>query len=191
MARACAERPGTMAALVRLDPDQVEHLVADVEGAVIANDNAPGQVVVAGPEEAVDRASALAREAGGRALPIEVEGAFHSPAMEPAVPAVAEFVASLELRDPEVPLVSGTTAAPVTTAAEIATALVEGILAPVRWREVQLALQAQGVATLLELGPGGVLKGLAKRTVGELEVLTVGTPEQAEHAAVALTARAH
>ena len=191
MARACAERPGTMAAVVRLDPDQVEHLVADVEGAVIANDNAPGQVVVAGPEEAVDRASALAREAGGRALPIEVEGAFHSPAMEPAVPAVAEFVASLELRDPEVPLVSGTTAAPVTTAAEIATALVEGILAPVRWREVQLALQAQGVATLLELGPGGVLKGLAKRTVGELEVLTVGTPEQAEHAAVALTARAH
>ena len=191
MARACAQRPGTMAALVRLDPDQVEHLVAGVEGAVVANDNAPGQVVVAGPEEAVGRVSALAREAGGRALPIEVEGAFHSPAMEPAVPAVAEFVATLELRDPEVPLVSGTTASPVTTAAEIATALVEGILAPVRWREVQLALQDRGATTLLELGPGGVLKGLAKRTVRELEVLTVDTPEQAEHAAAALTARAH
>ncbi len=191
MAWACAQRPGTMAALVRLEPNQVDDLVARVDGAVVANDNAPGQVVVAGPDEAVERVAALAREAGGRALPIEVEGAFHSPAMEPAVPAVAELVASLELRDPVVSLISGTTAAPLTTAAEVATALVEGILAPVRWREVQLELQARAVTTLLELGPGGVLKGLAKRTVGDLEVLTVDTPEQTEHATAALTARAH
>jgi [acyl-carrier-protein] S-malonyltransferase len=191
MARACAQRPGTMAALVRLEPAQVADLVARVDGAVVANDNAPGQVVVAGPEEDVERVAALARQAGGRALPIEVEGAFHSPAMEPAVPAVAEVVDSLELRDPTVPLVSGTTAAPLTTAAEVATALVDGVLAPVRWREVQLALQDRGATTLVELGPGGVLKGLAKRTVGDLEFLSVDTPEQAEHATAALMARAH
>ena len=190
MARACAQRPGTMAALVRLEPPQVEDLVARVEDAVIANDNAPGQVVVAGSDEAVSRVAVLAREAGGRALPIEVEGAFHSPAMAPAVPDVAEVVEALDLRDPEVPLVSGTSASPLTTAAAVATALVEGILAPVRWREVQLELQARGVTTLLELGPGGVLKGLAKRTVSDLEVLTVDGPEQADDAMAALTARA-
>jgi [acyl-carrier-protein] S-malonyltransferase len=190
MARACAQRPGTMAALVRLEPEQIDRLVEDVDGAVVANDNAPGQVVVAGSEQAVHRLAELAREAGGRVLSIEVEGAFHSPAMEPAVPAVAELVDGLELRDPEIPLVSGTSASPLTTAAQIRSALVEGILAPVRWREVQLELQARGVTTLVELGPGGVLKGLAKRTVRDLEVLTVASPEQVEPAMAALTVRA-
>jgi [acyl-carrier-protein] S-malonyltransferase len=190
MARACAERPGTMAALVRLAPEQVEQLVSQVDGAVVANDNAPGQIVVAGSEDAVRRVAELAREAGGRALPVEVEGAFHSPAMEPAVPAVAELVASLELWDPEVPLVSGTSASPLTTASEVATALVEGILARVRWREVQLELQARGVTTLLELGPGRVLTGLAKRTVGDLELLSIDSPEAVDHAMAVATVRA-
>lgn len=188
MGRACAEQPGTMAALVRLTSEQVTDLVEQVDDVVVANDNAPGQVVVAGSEGAVAQIAELARRAGGRALPIEVEGAFHSPAMAGAVPAVSAALAELDVRDPDVPLVSGATASPLTTGDDIASALVDGILAPVRWREVQLELQARGVTTLVELGPGGVLTGMAKRTVPDLDVVGIATPEQAEQAAELLTA---
>lgn len=188
MARACARQPGTMTAIVRLDREQVDDLAARVDGVVVANDNAPGQVVVAGTEDGIAEVTELARAAGGRALPIEVEGPFHSPAMADAVPTVVELIASLDVADPAVPLVSGATASALTTGQEVADALVDGILAPVRWREVQLELQARGVTTLVELGPGGVLKGMAKRTVPDLDVVTVATPEQAEQAAAHLLA---
>lgn len=186
MGRACRAHPGTMSALVRLTPDQVTEVLGDEEDVVVANDNAPGQVVVAGPDQGVARVAERAREAGGRALPIEVEGAFHSPAMAGAVPEVTGVVDDLAWRAPTVPLVSGTTGAPCSAAEDVRTAIVEGILSPVRWREVQTTLAAAGVTTLVELGPGGVLRGLAKRTVPDLEVVTVAEPEQAEEAAAAL-----
>lgn len=188
MGRACVEQPGTMTALVRLEPGRVRELVDRVDEVVVANDNAPGQVVVAGSADGVAEIAELARSAGGRALSVEVEGAFHSPAMAGAVPAVSDALATLEVGDPDVPLVSGVRAVPLTTGEDIAAAIVDGILSPVRWREVQLELKARGVTTLVELGPGGVLKGLAKRTVPDLDVITVATPEQAEHAIEAVTA---
>jgi [acyl-carrier-protein] S-malonyltransferase len=154
---------------------------------VVANDNAPGQVVVAGDPGAVARAAQRAREEGGRALPLEVEGAFHSPAMEPAVAAVEETLLRLEVRDPEVPLVSGTTGAPVRDSASIAAALTTGILSPVRWREVQEALAGLGAGLLVELGPGGVLKGLARRTVPDLAAHAVAGPEDLESVARLVT----
>jgi [acyl-carrier-protein] S-malonyltransferase len=177
MAEACAANPGTMAAVVKLSPDAVEVLVDEDPDLVIANDNAPGQVVLAGTPQAVVRLRERAREAGGRALPLDVEGAFHSPAMAPAVERVAASVASLEVRDPAVPVVSGTSARALTTGASIAAALVDGILSPVRWREVQATLAGLGVRHLVEVGPGGVLAGLAKRTVPDLEVRTVAGPD--------------
>jgi [acyl-carrier-protein] S-malonyltransferase len=180
MGDACRTEPGTMLALIRLDPDRVDTLIADIDDVVVANDNAPGQVVVAGSADGIARAGEAARDAGGRAMPIEVEGAFHSPAMRTAVAPVADALGSVELRDPEVPLVSGTTASPLHRAVDVERALVDGILAPVRWREVQLALAEAGVTTLVELGPGGVLKGLAKRTVRDLEVVTVAEPGDVE-----------
>jgi [acyl-carrier-protein] S-malonyltransferase len=177
MGEACAANPGTMAAVVKLGPDAVEVLVEGIEGLVIANDNAPGQVVVAGTPEAVASVRDQARDAGGRALPLDVEGAFHSPAMAPAVEVVAARLAELEVRDPVVPLVSGTTASALEDAVGIAGALVDGILSPVRWREVQLELARLGVTEVVEVGPGGVLAGLAKRTIPDVRVTTVATPD--------------
>ena len=180
MGEACAASPGTMAAVVKLNPDAVEVLVDGIDGLVVANDNAPGQVVVAGAPDAVAAVRERAKDAGGRALPLDVEGAFHSPAMAPAVDAVRAVLADVHLADPEVPVVSGATAREVERAAPLADALVAGILSPVRWREVQLRLAERGVTHLVEVGPGGVLAGLAKRTVPELEVHTVATPEDLE-----------
>ena len=177
MGDACATNPGSLAAVVKLTPEQVEEVVATVDEVVIANDNAPGQVVVAGPPDALATLRDQVREAGGRALPLDVEGAFHSPAMEPAVAPVAEAVAALPFTDPEVPLVTGTTGQTLLAGDAIAQALVDGILSSVRWRLVQQRLAEAGVSTIVEVGPGGVLKGLAKRTVPDLEVLTVGSPE--------------
>jgi [acyl-carrier-protein] S-malonyltransferase len=177
MGAACRERPGTMAALVRLDAADVRRVVDETPALVLANDNAPGQAVVAGPEDAVAAAAVRTRELGGRALPVEVEGAFHSPAMAGASEPVAGALASCDVRAPEVPLLSGRSAEEVRTATGVAEALTAGVRHPVRWREVQLALAARGVTRLVELGPGGVLQGLARRTVPELEVLTVATPD--------------
>jgi [acyl-carrier-protein] S-malonyltransferase len=177
MSEACRAYPGTMAALVRLDATEVQQVVDLTEGLVLANDNAPGQAVVAGPVEAVAAAGRLARDLGGRALPVEVEGAFHSPAMAGAQAPVARAAGDCRFDAPARPLISGRTAAPLEGPDEVRDAIVAGIRAPVRWREVQLALAARGVTTLVEVGPGGVLKGLARRTVPDLEVLTVASPE--------------
>ena len=180
MGAACGATPGTMAAVVKLHPDAVEVLVDGIDGLVIANDNAPGQVVVAGEIDAVAAVRARAKDAGGRALPLDVEGAFHSPAMAPAVDAVRAALDDVEVADPDLPVVSGTTAREVERAAPLADALIAGILSPVRWREVQLRLAERGVTHVVEVGPGGVLAGLAKRTVPQLSIHTVATPDDLE-----------
>jgi [acyl-carrier-protein] S-malonyltransferase len=177
MGDACRRSPGTMAAVVKLGPDAVDVLVDRTDEVVIANDNAPGQVVVAGTPEGIARLRRDVRGAGGRALPLDVEGAFHSPAMAPAVPAVAAVLQRLVVRDPQVPLVSGTSTRALTAGAEVSAALVDGILAPVRWRAVHARLAELGVTDLIEVGPGGVLAGLAKRSVPDLTVHTVASPE--------------
>jgi [acyl-carrier-protein] S-malonyltransferase len=169
-----------MAALVKLSPDAVEVLVGEDPDLVVANDNAPGQVVVAGTPEAIERIRGRAREAGGRALPLQVEGAFHSPAMAPAVDRVAATLTDLQVANPHLPLVTGTTVEPLWTATAIEQALVDGILAPVRWREVQHRLLELGVEQLVEVGPGGVLAGLARRAAPELQVRTVSSPADVE-----------
>lgn len=177
MGEACAADPGTMIAVVKLSPDAVDVLVEEIDGLVLANDNAPGQVVLAGPPDAIATARERARDAGGRALSLEVEGAFHSPAMAPAVAAIRAQLAATTVAAPGVPIVSGVTAASVTDAVRVREVVADGILAPVRWREVQLRLAALGITDVIELGPGGVLAGLAKRTVPELRVHRVAGPD--------------
>jgi [acyl-carrier-protein] S-malonyltransferase len=186
MGAACRATPGTMAAVVKLNPQAVEVLVDRIDDLVIANDNAPGQVVVAGSPQAVEEVRQRARDAGGRALPLDVEGAFHSPAMAPAVAVVRDALAAAAPVDPQLPVVAGATAREATTAAALTAALVDGMLSPVRWREVQLRLAELGVTTLVEVGPGGVLAGLAKRTVPELTVHTVATPADLDGVVAAL-----
>lgn len=188
MAAACTANPGAMAAVVKLAPEAVTAVLADHPDVVVANDNAPGQVVVAGPPDAVAELRQVVRDAGGRLVPLEVEGAFHSAAMSPAVPALAEALGAVPVADPAVTFVTGVGARPLSTGSAVADALLGGVLATVRWREVQLALAADGVTHLVEVGPGGVLAGLAKRTVPDLEIRSVATPSDAHALAVELGA---
>jgi len=176
MGQACRTTPGTMAVVVRCDLEVVQDVVARIDDVVIANVNAPGQIALAGTEEAVDAAAAALRDAGGRVLPIAVEGAFHSPAMTPAVVALSAALRWAPTRDPEIPLVTGIDGSLCLTGGAIARALVDGLLAPVRWIDVQRAFADSGVGLLVEVGPGGVLTGLARRTVPDLKVVSVATP---------------
>lgn len=175
---ACERDPGTMAALVRLDLATVEAVVAAIDGVTVANVNAPGQVVVSGTPAAVERAREIARERGGRGLPLDVEGAFHSPAMTSAVTPFDAALRRTGLRDPELPLVTGTGGRILTDADGIRRALLDGVLSPVQWVAVQERLVAMGVERLVEVGPGGVLTGLARRTVPDVvELWTVAAPD--------------
>jgi len=177
MTAACATAPGGMGAVVKLDAAAVDDLVADVDGLVVANDNAPGQVVVSGDHAALARARELAEARGGRLMSLDVEGPFHSPAMAAAVAPVREAVAAERIADPSIPLVSGSLVRVLRAAGDVVTSLVDGILASVRWREVQLLLAREGITDLIEVGPGRVLAGLAKRTVPDLRVHSAATPE--------------
>ena len=176
-ARACRERSGGMAAVLKLAAAEVEELVEGIDGLVIANDNSPGQIVVAGDDRAIDVARSAVDALGGRLVPLDVEGAFHSPAMAPAVDAVRAAFAAEQPADPVFPLISGSRARVVQTAADAVTSLVDGILSAVRWRDVQLLLERRGITDLVEVGPGRVLAGLAKRTVPALRVHSVAVPE--------------
>lgn len=188
MGEACRTTPGTMAAVVRVDADTVEEVVDGIDDVVVANVNAPGQVAIAGSEEAVAAAADALREAGGRVLPLPVEGAFHSPAMTPAVVALTAALQWAPARDPEVPLISGLDAGVRLTGSAVTRALVDGLLAPVRWVDVQHALVDAGVGLVLEVGPGGVLAGLARRTVPDLRVVGVATPTDVPAAVEAVAA---
>jgi [acyl-carrier-protein] S-malonyltransferase len=175
-AAACRVHPGGMAAVIKLAAAEVEELVEDIEGLVVANDNSPGQIVIAGDIDAMGAARERVDALGGRLVTLDVEGAFHSPAMAPAVEAVRRAFAGESASDPVVPLVSASRARVLQTASEAVTSLVDGILGAVRWRDVQLLLERKGVTDLVEVGPGRVLAGIAKRTVPALRVHTVDVP---------------
>jgi len=176
-AAACREKPGGMAAVIKLAAAEVEELVEDIEGLVVANDNAPGQIVIAGDVDAMESARTRVDALGGRLVMLDVEGAFHSPAMAPAVELVRRAVANESSRDPAFPFVSSSRARVLQTASEAVASLVDGILGAVRWRDVQLLLERRGVTDLVEVGPGRVLAGIAKRTVPALRVHSVATPD--------------
>jgi malonyl CoA-acyl carrier protein transacylase len=135
---------------------------------VIANDNSPQQVVLSGARAALPDAVRHAKDLGLRAMELDVTGAFHSPMMATAVPAFAAALADTAFREPAVPVISAVTAQPFTdTRRELADALIR----PVRWRETMIALQDLGVSRLVEVGPGRVLSGLAKRTLRDVELV--------------------
>lgn len=176
-AAACEGRPGGMAAVIRLAAAEVEEVVDGIDGLVVANDNAPGQIVIAGDLAAMDEARERVDALGGRLVMLDVEGAFHSPTMAPAVEAVREAFAAAPSNDPVVPFVSSSRARVLATASDAVASLIDGILAAVRWRDVQLLLERRGVTDLVEVGPGRVLAGIAKRTVPSLRVHSVDVPE--------------
>jgi [acyl-carrier-protein] S-malonyltransferase len=163
-----ADDSGSMLALVGASPDEADEIAAEAQ-LTVANDNAPGQVVLSGPRERLARAERIAKDRGRRALPLDVAGAFHSPAMEPAVEPFRKALDETELHEPRLQVFSCMTTQPFTDVrAELAAALTR----PVRWRETQLALHEAGARRFVEVGPGKVLARLGKRILPDFPVET-------------------
>lgn len=162
MAEAAAQhRDGGMLAVLGGSVEQVRGL-ADAHGLTIANDNAPGQVVLAGPRAVIDGARRAARDEGLRAMELDVAGAFHSPAMRAAVEPFEVALAEVGWRDVDAPVISGLTGSPfVDPARELALAIVS----PVRWREVMRRLVGLGIERFVDAGPGRVLDRLVTRNL--------------------------
>lgn len=182
MAEASRAMPGAMAAILGLDVAQVEAICAAASGddgtVVLANDNAPGQIVISGTTGAVERACAAAKSAGAkRALPLPVSGGFHSPLVEPARRVMAEELANATLHSPKCPLIQNFTARAETDPEAIRRNLIEQVTGRVRWVESVRTMKALGIAAALEVGPGKVLAGLVKRIEPTLEVSPAGTAE--------------
>ncbi len=175
---------GAMAALLGAGLDQARALAeAAAEGEVccLANDNAPGQVVISGAAEAIERAVALAPDYDvRRALPLQVSAPFHCQMMAPAAEIMRDALRKVDIAPPVLPLIANVTAEPVGEPDRIRELLVEQVTGLVRWRECVLAMKERGVDTLVELGAGKVLTGLARRIDSELTALSVSDPDGVE-----------
>jgi [acyl-carrier-protein] S-malonyltransferase len=185
MQRAVPVGQGAMAAILGLDLPTVEAVAADAgQGEVVdvANDNAPGQVVVSGHASAVMRAIELARQKGAkRALPLPVSAPFHCALMRPAADAMEEALDRVAMNAPVVPLVANVAARPISDPAEIRKRLVEQVTGMVRWTESVSWLAGEGgVGELVELGTGKVLTGLAQRIAPGANAVALGTPAEVD-----------
>jgi [acyl-carrier-protein] S-malonyltransferase len=182
MQSAADATPGTMAAVLGLEPDLVAQACDGVDGAWPANDNAPGQVVIAGTPAGVEKAGAAAKELGAkRVMPLPVGGAFHSPLMAPAQAGLDEALRQACFGAASVDVVANVDAA--THREGWYELLSRQLVSPVRWRESLQALAGIGITHFLELGPGTELSGMVKRTVERSERANVATPEDLDRLA--------
>ena len=184
MQQAAPKGYGTMAAILGLEIEQVETLLAALPtGSIceIANDNAPGQVVISGERMAVENAMLLAKEAGAkRAIELNVSAPFHSSIMQPAADAMRQALAAISMRTPVIPLIANVTARSVQDSTIIASLLVDQVTRRVRWRESVEWMVEQGVSETLEIGHGNVLSGLGKRIHKELISTSINSAEAIE-----------
>lgn len=185
---------GAMAALLGASPEQASELCAIGAGqgaCEIANDNAPGQIVISGSKAAIDLACESAKGLGiKKAVPLPVSAPFHCSLMQPAADAMAEALAEIEIGAPVTPLVANVTAVAGIDPAAIRQQLIDQVTGQVRWTETVQYMHAQGVELTVEAGAGKVLTVMNRRTVRELEGLTMGTPEEIEAVAARLKGEA-
>lgn len=187
--------PSGMAAVLGMDSDALASICAEATekaraalsdeelaahpGAgrvVVANENAPGQIVISGATPALDIAMELARVSGAkRVVSLAVSGAFHSPVMAPAAEALGEAVAAAPVVAPRVPIVANITAEPITTESQLREELARQIISPVQWTQTVEYLAQHGVDTFVEIGAGQVLAGLIKRIAKGATILSVGS----------------
>jgi [acyl-carrier-protein] S-malonyltransferase len=182
MQQAVPPGEGAMSALLGIE-------LADAEGAaaessaqggicVVANDNAPGQVVIAGTKDAVQRAGEMAKAKGARrVMPLAVSAPFHCPLMEPAAQLMREALSEVTIRPPPVPIVSNVTAGETHEPEIIRRLLVEQVTSRVRWRESVLGFRPSGLSTTVEAGGNKVLTGMVKRIDPELQTVAIDTPQ--------------
>jgi [acyl-carrier-protein] S-malonyltransferase len=180
MHEAGQNNPGTMSAILGLDDELVEVACRRADSDVwVANFNAPGQIVIAGSAEGVARAVEIAKELGAKkAMSLPVSGAFHTPFMTPARERLRVAIGAAQPRDTEVPIVSNVDAIAHDHGDEWASLLSAQLSSPVRWKQCLLTLADLGVTGLAELGPGGVLTGMAKRTLEGVRTISVATPDE-------------
>lgn len=179
---AADEQDGTMAAVLGLDDDLVATACARVDGDVwVANYNAPGQVVIAGAPDALALAGEQAKELGAkRTMALPVGGAFHTPFMTPARDRLRKALAEVDIRAPSVPVVANVDAIARDDADDWQNLLAAQLCSPVQWRQTLYNLVDAGVQTFVELGPGTVLTGMAKRTAKQAQRLSVGAPSDVD-----------
>ena len=172
MQKACEETPSTMAAILGLEDAIVEQICQDIDGVVVpAKYNCPGQLVISGAVDAVEKACAKLTEAGAkRALLLQVGGAFHSPLMEPARTELAGAIQQTTFNQPVCPVYQNVNALPVSNPEEIKANLLAQLTAPVKWTQIMLAMEANGLSEVIEVGPGKVLQGLFKKINRDLPV---------------------
>lgn len=173
MAEAGEQQPGTMAALVGLDEETVSE-ICEKSGAEPCNYNLESQVVVGGRPGSVERARELAKERGGKGLPINVSGAFHTSLMQPAADKLADALRGVAVTEPVMPVVSNVTGRPVWRD-EILNDLAVQVVRPVRWQQSISHMAANGVQRFVEIGSGQVLTAIMKRHSSELEMVTLNS----------------
>jgi [acyl-carrier-protein] S-malonyltransferase len=164
MQREATRFEGAMAAIIGLAFGQVEQIVAAVTGIVsIANHNSSQQIVITGQPEAVRKASSLAKEKGGKAIPLKVSGAWHSALIKGAEEEFRQFLSGIPFSEPQTPIIHNVTADVCSEPDAIRDLMVRQLCSPVLWHDSVCRLMDQGVDTFVELGPGKVLSGLVKK----------------------------
>ena len=179
MQQAGIEQPGTMAAVIGLEPEVIENVCTKVSGIVQpANFNSPGQVAISGEVKAIHDAMEKLKEAGAKkVVELVVSGAFHSPLMDSAQEGLSEALKKIEINNASIPVYANVTALPVTNNEEIIELLFKQLTHPVRWMEIYSNMTKDGYNNFIELGPGKVLTGLGKRINREVSCRAIGTIE--------------
>lgn len=179
MEEACRKEPSTMAAILGLEETRISEIckIASASGVVVpANFNSTGQVVISGSVAGVEKACELCKEAGAkRAMILQVGGAFHSPLMASAQPGMREFLDTLTFNNPKIDIIPNVTATQERDATMLKELLIEQLTSPVKWRRTMTAINQYGVDTFIEVGPGKVLVGLAKREVKAANFINIDT----------------
>ncbi|MDV3507715.1 [acyl-carrier-protein] S-malonyltransferase [Elizabethkingia anophelis] len=171
MQAACDANPSSMAAILGLDDDKAEEICASVEGIVVpANYNCPGQLVISGETKAVEEAMVKLKEAGAkRALLLPVNGAFHSPLMQPAQEELAEAINTTKFSKPIIPVYQNITTTAVSDPDEIKANLIKQLTGPVKWTQSVRNMIKDGATNFVEVGPGKTLQGLIKKIDSAVE----------------------
>lgn len=175
MQKACEIKPSTMAAVLKLDDEKTEMICNEITDDVVvaANYNCPGQLVISGTVTGIQRAMELVKSAGGKAIALQVGGAFHSPLMEPARQELAEMIQKTQFAQPKFPIYQNVTAKPEMDADQIKLNCIAQLTAPVRWTQTVLNMHANGITNFAECGPGNVLQGLIKKCVTDVTTFAI------------------
>jgi [acyl-carrier-protein] S-malonyltransferase len=174
MHEAGQKRKGSMAAIIGLDETKLADICLKTD-TIMANINCPGQIVISGADENVTRAIEMATAAGaGRAIPLQVSGAFHSPLMQPAIEGIIKYINATHFKNPSIPVIGNVTALPLTTVEAVKTELRNQLTSPVLWQRSVEYMVEQGVSTFIEIGPGKVLTGLIRRINKEVKTINIG-----------------